>query len=136
MDDAIMKDVDKWWHPHINTFWTERNEKKFKRRFTTGEICPFLWSFVFEKMDRLEKKNFTEIDSLKQDVKELCKDLIQMEEEKQSITQITFTEIDALKQDMERMKSQLTKLSDENKELRLMFPEFEPVKIDDLIDFV
>ena len=133
MDNAIMKDVDKWWHGLINSFWTERNTKRFNRTFkTTGERDTFLLSFIFEKMNRLEKQDtFTEVDALKQDVKELCKDLIQMEEEKQEITQITFTEIDALKHEIELMKSQLTKLSDENKQLRLMLP----VKIDDLIEF-
>ena len=111
MDDAIMKDVDKWFTHHV---WTKRMEKRFKRIFYgNDERDAFLLAFVLEKMKRLEKQQytFTEIDSLKQDVKELCKDFIQMEEDKHD------TEIESLKQDIERMKSQLTKLSYENKQL-------------------
>jgi septal ring factor EnvC (AmiA/AmiB activator) len=113
MDDAIMKDVDKWF---TQPFWTERMTKRFKRTFYgPDDRDAFLVAFVLEKMKRLDKQQFTftEIDSLKRDVKELCKDFIQMKEDKQD----TFTEIESLKQDIERMKSQLTKLSYENKQL-------------------
>jgi hypothetical protein len=83
MDEEIMKDVDKWWHFLIATFWTERNQKRFNRIFKNKDQRDvFLMSFAYEKLNRLEdvaNECHKDIDELKEKLEEVRNDLTRME---------------------------------------------------------
>lgn len=87
MDESIMKDVDTWWHFLIATFWTERNEKRFKRKFKNkDQRDAFLMSFVYEKLNRLEANESTDIAELKEKLEEMRNDLARVD---YKLTQLT-----------------------------------------------